>query len=711
MDILDILSDCISSLLRISVLIQKATPRDRFAKALRDRRDPFIDQFDISYVQERYPKLAHPDKRWLVERLGRAITNRRQFIRYSREHRERLEQPDIKKALGLGQAEFLLASMSDIPREGGIQVDRGAVLHPDQYMSDPAARSVLTKPSTKASTLDGARLMAAMAEQHSNDDADDADDGRTYSSAASSMNLADGESRLEVPPLADVSQGSREFECILCCGIKKFTRERSWRRHCYQDLKAYVCTLGEGECGLEMFGDQKAWFDHELKQHRRQWTCAVCKHGPLRSSDSFRSHTAARHPEMDDKQSEILMNVSQSPLTAIPAEDCPFCDEWAQKLRQTLPQFNSAGQGVDPDVVVTVDPRQFRRHVGTHLRQLAIFAIPRTIYYHDEQGSGSVAGNVRPHSNSSRGLSSHSNLSFRSAGGPESAAADVDNGSGPPLPLLCKVQGENIPPSDGKKWEILWAARQRVLHSNNVTMRITWARDSLLWAEIAETSRKRWKREEGERPGTPDDERTLRNDALNIVRHLAGQDHPEACFIKGKLTESGKFGFREDKSEALRLYKSSSEMGFTRGMYRLGLIHEASNDMPTALSHYNSGAALGDAGCTYRLGMISLLAQNTTVESLRRGIDMLRQSADAADEDEPRGAYVFGMLLAGKLPDIEVPTDILAVDEYLARVYIEKAAYLYVDPLTPDYLTLYCLLTLLSGDMQRHNSDLARRTS
>jgi hypothetical protein len=92
-DILDVASECIRSLLRISILIRKATPRDRFNKALQTtsgKNNPFLDQFDISHVAERYPKLKKNESKWLCERLGRAITKRRQFLRYSRQHRFRV---------------------------------------------------------------------------------------------------------------------------------------------------------------------------------------------------------------------------------------------------------------------------------------------------------------------------------------------------------------------------------------------------------------------------------------------------------------------------------------------------------------------------------------------------------------------------------------------------------------------------------------------
>ncbi len=45
----------------------------------------FPDSFDIDYVREKHPKLAHHGKDWLVKRLGKAIAKRRQFMKYCRD--------------------------------------------------------------------------------------------------------------------------------------------------------------------------------------------------------------------------------------------------------------------------------------------------------------------------------------------------------------------------------------------------------------------------------------------------------------------------------------------------------------------------------------------------------------------------------------------------------------------------------------------------
>ncbi|KAK3954737.1 hypothetical protein QBC32DRAFT_73810 [Pseudoneurospora amorphoporcata] len=263
---------------------------------------------------------------------------------------------------------------------------------------------------------------------------------------------------------------------------------------------------------------------------------------------------------------------------------------------------------------------------------------------------------------------------FQRSTGARSTAMDAPSFS--PFP---KVKGENIPPSDEEKEEILYQARTLVLHSNNVSMQVTWARDSLIWVDIAqEAAAREWKRDgKGrERPSTPTTEHELRVDALNIIEYLASQDHPEATFMKGKWLEFGKYGYRENKREAYAHYKRAAENGYGRAEYRMGMLYENSNDIPNAIKHYEAGVRMNDTASNYRLGMIHLMGQHSFHKDILQGLDMIQLAADTADEDSPQGAYVYGLLLSRELPDITVPEDILPFDLVVARQYIEKAAYL-----------------------------------
>ncbi|KAI1175294.1 hypothetical protein F4777DRAFT_550894 [Nemania sp. FL0916] len=247
-----------------------------------------------------------------------------------------------------------------------------------------------------------------------------------------------------------------------------------------------------------------------------------------------------------------------------------------------------------------------------------------------------------------------------------------------------RVTGEHIPPNDEEKETVLANSREHVLHSNDPNMQICWARDVLSFVEISaeaavreiEATRTGNERELPARPVTPKIEHELRVDAINIITYLADQGHPEALFIRSKWLEFGKFGRRQDKKEAYSGYARAAQQGWGRADYRIGMLYENSNDMDKAMRHYQSGLTSKDSAAAYRLGMINLLGQRGMQKDIARGLDLIHQAADTADEDAPQGAFVYGMLIGRDLPDVNIPEGILTYDVAVARQYIEKAAYL-----------------------------------
>lgn len=77
MDVIDII-DC---LLRLSISVQSPAPHDRF-KAATSTNTSFYEATDIEHV---HAKFNSADK-WLVERLGKAISHRRQYFKYRDAH-------------------------------------------------------------------------------------------------------------------------------------------------------------------------------------------------------------------------------------------------------------------------------------------------------------------------------------------------------------------------------------------------------------------------------------------------------------------------------------------------------------------------------------------------------------------------------------------------------------------------------------------------
>ncbi|KEZ45468.1 hypothetical protein SAPIO_CDS1783 [Scedosporium apiospermum] len=238
-----------------------------------------------------------------------------------------------------------------------------------------------------------------------------------------------------------------------------------------------------------------------------------------------------------------------------------------------------------------------------------------------------------------------------------------------------KVKGDGIPPSFEEIEQTLWDNREHTLHSNNVTLQLEWAKQVLSWVEVIMEEQDR-ELDGKPRPPTPNAEHQMRIDALTIINHLAGQEHPDALFLRSKWLEFGKFGHRIDKREAYNGYKRAAELGMGRAEYRMGMLFEASNDMRNAIQHYQRGLDLGDSAASYRLGMMSLMGQHGQIKDYHHGLSLIEAAADSADEDAPQGAYVYGLLIARELPDITIPEGLLPYQLPLAKRYIEKAALL-----------------------------------
>lgn len=235
--------------------------------------------------------------------------------------------------------------------------------------------------------------------------------------------------------------------------------------------------------------------------------------------------------------------------------------------------------------------------------------------------------------------------------------------------------GPSVPLSDDDEEELLERMRPTILTSNDPELQLGWAQDALAWVETASSFALR--QQDGGQPArsiTPKVEHQLRIDALSIVTFLGEQQHPKAEFMMGMWLEFGKFGHRVDKKEAFLKYKRAAERGYARAEYRIGMQYEGSNNATKAIEHYQKGVLLRDSASNYRLGMMTLLGQHGVAQNFQRGVELIQYAARGADKNAPQGAYVYGMLLARELPNIDVPDNYLPYNMNDARLYVAKAA-------------------------------------
>lgn len=121
---------------------------------------------------------------------------------------------------------------------------------------------------------------------------------------------------------------------------------------------------------MKLFADRHTWFDHELTCHRLEWCCRFCSYPAFATQDKLAAHMHTRHLQLSSlTELPGLLHASKQVVDRIPAADCLLCD-WESILRQ-----QNTTDSPTETLVVTLD--QFRRHVASHMEQLALFALPR----------------------------------------------------------------------------------------------------------------------------------------------------------------------------------------------------------------------------------------------------------------------------------------------------------------------------------------------
>jgi len=356
-ELFESIKDTLASLFRLAVVIRNSSPRDRYARAL-GGNNPFIEQFDIAHVGEKFPKLNAESNAWLRDRIGKAIAQRRQYLRYAREHRHKLGKEPVE----------LWKPAAEVPK-AFLQAQ-------SQAARTSNSRPVTTVADTTASTL--------FLQETPQIDVDFRDD-QSQTSFALSKGGEEGEDKIQLPRLSEVAKGQASFECPFCWTIQAIRREKFWKKHALADLRPYVCTFGD--CDVKLFADRNKWFEHEVQTHRATWRCHFCSHADFPVKEALKNHMHHKHSQIGEDQLVALADAGRRPNALFKASDCPFCDNWDVYLRKKEHPPIPLQQAV----VVTL--AEFRRHVGAHMQDLALFAIPRG--YLEGDGDADSAASAR----------------------------------------------------------------------------------------------------------------------------------------------------------------------------------------------------------------------------------------------------------------------------------------------------------------------------
>jgi hypothetical protein len=126
-----------------------------------------------------------------------------------------------------------------------------------------------------------------------------------------------------------------------------------------------------------MFRSRNEWFAHELQCHRREWVCQFCQHDAFPTAEMFSNHINSTHSAaLAHSKIEAMILQSEEPVTRIPPDACPLCNEWETGIRDSTQGSKMLRLNESKIVKRFGTPKQFRRHLGRHMEQLALFALP-----------------------------------------------------------------------------------------------------------------------------------------------------------------------------------------------------------------------------------------------------------------------------------------------------------------------------------------------
>ncbi|KAH7193853.1 uncharacterized protein B0J16DRAFT_369918 [Fusarium flagelliforme] len=143
------------------------------------------------------------------------------------------------------------------------------------------------------------------------------------------------------------------FECPFCCRMISAKTDAAWEQHILGDLRPYTCIFYKCiESNLD-FDRRESWQSHLLKYHWLSWACPFKCQEHIPSAAELRHHIREHHfPTGTEEELKSIAALGERDASHDTLRHCPLC----------LQCYNGLAGYVE--------------HVGCHLEQLALFALP-----------------------------------------------------------------------------------------------------------------------------------------------------------------------------------------------------------------------------------------------------------------------------------------------------------------------------------------------
>ncbi|KAH7073644.1 hypothetical protein BKA63DRAFT_37734 [Paraphoma chrysanthemicola] len=236
----------VTSLFRLSMAIRDPAPSTQSTRTISADKS-YFEPHDILHVQAKFPGAAD----YLGERLGRAISARRQYLSYREEHHKRLAK-HIEK----------------------IEFEEPKTEH--------------TSNSTEATSM-------PQIDRQNSPPILEEDDGASQTSFAPSLNAP-----IRAPSMPKKAQDLEFYECPLCFTIISIHERYMWKQHVFRDLHPYSCTFPHCTTADRLYESRHEWFQHELGAHRMAWECVEGCGKVFDTQQSFDEHVHMSHSDLID---------------------------------------------------------------------------------------------------------------------------------------------------------------------------------------------------------------------------------------------------------------------------------------------------------------------------------------------------------------------------------------------------------------------------
>lgn len=127
--------------------------------------------------------------------------------------------------------------------------------------------------------------------------------------------------------------------------------------HFFADLRPYICTFANCNMELAQFPTLASWADHEFSEHRiiRWWDCFECAKQCYSEIEWKRHLELGHHRTFVGVKYHVAEKMAlKTRVKAAESEECPLCQAILGKSR-----------------------REFVKHVGRHMEEIALMALPR----------------------------------------------------------------------------------------------------------------------------------------------------------------------------------------------------------------------------------------------------------------------------------------------------------------------------------------------